>query len=215
MLTAAGEAWYGDPDVHPSTGPGAGAWWSPSARTTARPSVAEHGEAVTTIVAVPLDGSAADDLDAVTVLVAGADFCSTPQLSADGRLAWTQWDHPNMPWDSTTVRVAPLGPDGLGAVETVAGGPGESAVQPRWHGDELVFASDRTGWWNLYAWSAATGPSVRALYAAESEFAEPQWVLGMSPYAVAPGDGPGRLVCLTHRPTAHPVSSCSTSTAAG
>ena len=63
-----------------------------------------------------------------------------------------------MPWDSTTVRVAPLGPDGLGEVETVAGGPGESAVQPRWQGADLLFASDRTGWWNLYAWSAAAGP---------------------------------------------------------
>ena len=197
VLTAAGEAWYGDPDVHPSAGPGSGGVVVAVREDHREAVVAEHGEAVTTIVAVPLDGSAAGDLDAVTVLVAGADFCSTPQLSADGRLAWTQWDHPNMPWDSTTVRVAPLGPDGLGAVETVAGGPGESAVQPRWNGSELLFASDRTGWWNLYAWSAAADPSVRALYAAESEFAEPQWVLGMSPYAVAPGDGPGRLVCLT------------------
>ena len=35
-----------------------------------------------------------------TVLCSRADFYSTPELSPSGRLAWTQWDHPNMPWDA-------------------------------------------------------------------------------------------------------------------
>ncbi len=187
VLTAEGPVWYGDPDVH------AGRNVVVAVREDHRdPAVAEHGEAVTTLVAIPLDGSAAHDLDAVTVLAAGADFCSTPQLSSDGRLAWTEWNHPNMPWDSTALHVAPLGPDGLGPVETVAGGPDESAVQPRWLGSDLVFASDRTGWWNLHLFD---GQSVRTLHEAEAEFAEPQWVLGMTPYAVLDADGPSRIVC--------------------
>ncbi|MGI3781180.1 MAG: prolyl oligopeptidase family serine peptidase, partial [Janthinobacterium lividum] len=199
VLTAEGPLWYGDPDVHPSTSSGNdGTGLVVAVREDHRPDVvAEHGEAVTTLVAVPLDGSAAHDVDAVTVLASGADFYSTPQLSADGRLAWTQWDHPNMPWDSTALHVAPLEADGLGAAETVAGGPEESAVQPRWIGRDLLFASDRTGWWNLYLYSAGPrGTSVRALHEAEAEFAEPQWVLGASPYAVLAGEGQGRLVCL-------------------
>ncbi|MBB3327821.1 S9 family peptidase [Microlunatus antarcticus] len=189
VLTAEGPLWYGDPDVHPDRGVVVAVCEDQREAT-----VAEHGEAVTTLVAIPLDGSAAHDVDAVTVLASGADFYSTPQLSADGRLAWTQWDHPSMPWDATLLQVAPLQADGLGAVETVAGGPSESAVQPRWRGDDLVFVSDRTGWWNLYLFSAGpTATSVRALHPAEAEFAEPQWVLGTTPYAVLTDGG---LLCL-------------------
>ncbi|MGI3781539.1 MAG: S9 family peptidase, partial [Janthinobacterium lividum] len=193
VLTAEGPVWYGDPDVHADRGVVV------VVREDHREAVvAEHDEAVTTLVAIPLDGSAARDVDAVTVLAAGADFYSTPQLSADGRLAWVQWDHPNMPWDSTALHVAPLEADGLGAVETVAGGPGESAVQPRWRGTDLLFASDRTGWWNLYLFCAGPEGSVRALHEAEAEFAGPQWVLGTSPYAVLPATkGPSRLVSLS------------------
>ena len=43
------------------------------------------------------------------VLASGRDFYSFPRLSPDGsRLAWTCWDHPNMPWDGTELWVAPL-----------------------------------------------------------------------------------------------------------
>ena len=188
-LTAEGPVWYGDPVVDVGRG------FVVAVREDHRgPVVTEHGEAVTTLVRIPLDGSAADDLDSVTVLASGADFYSTPQLASDGRLAWTSWDHPNMPWDSTAVHVAPLGDDGLGPVETVAGGPGESVVQPRWLGSDLVFVSDRTGFWNLYLFD---GTAVRALHQADAEFAEPQWVLGMSPYAVlGSADAKRRLLCL-------------------
>src|SRR5581483_613265 len=58
------------------------------------------------IVAVPLDGSAAEDAGAVRVLVSGSDFYASPTPSPDGtRLAWICWDHPRMPWDGTELRV--------------------------------------------------------------------------------------------------------------
>lgn len=38
------------------------------------------------------------------VLVTGHDFVSYPRLSPDGRqLAYTTWEHPNMPWDATQL----------------------------------------------------------------------------------------------------------------
>jgi len=179
-LTAEGPTWYADPDVHPGRG------LVVAVREDRRDAVvAAHGEAVTTLVAIPLDGSAADDLDAVTVLAEGADFYSTPQLSAEGRLAWVQWDHPDMPWDATALRVADLTPEGLSGHGTVAGGPEESAVAPRWRGEDLLFASDRTGFWNLHLYAAGSpARSVRAVHEERAEFAGPQWVLGTSPYAL-------------------------------
>ena len=61
------------------------------------------------IVAVPLDGSAAENADAVRELVTGSDFFAFPTPSPDGKwLAWICWNHPHMPWDGTELRVAPV-----------------------------------------------------------------------------------------------------------
>ena len=146
-------------------------------------------EPVNTIVALDLDG---DNADGGQVLCSGADFYSTPELSASGRLAWTEWNHPNMPWDSTTVMVGDLVDGRVLQARPVAGGPDESAMQPRWWGDTLLLLSDRTNWWNLYAWS---GKTLRPLHPAEAEFGFAQWNLGMTPYAVA---GTDRLVCTVN-----------------
>jgi dipeptidyl aminopeptidase/acylaminoacyl peptidase len=106
------------------------------------------------LVAVPVDGSAAADPDRVRVLVTGPDFVHSP-AAADGRLAWLQWHHPDMPWDATELLVGRLVRDTTGAPAEVAwpvqvaGGPGESVVQPGFTASgDLVFCTDRTGWWN-------------------------------------------------------------------
>lgn len=52
---------------------------------------------------------------AATTLVSGSDFYASPRLSPDGsRLAWVSWDHPNMPWDDTTLWVGEV--DAAGAM---------------------------------------------------------------------------------------------------
>ena len=104
------------------------------------------GEPVHTIVRLDLAGP---NLDGGSVLCAGADFYATPELSAADWLAWTEWNHPAMPWDASTVMVGRLGPTVVTEAVAVAGGPGESAMQPRWLGGQLILLSDRTGWWNL------------------------------------------------------------------
>ncbi|HSK51117.1 MAG TPA: prolyl oligopeptidase family serine peptidase [Clostridia bacterium] len=131
------------------------------------------------LVAVDLDGASAP-----IVLVSGPDFVAAPRVSPAGdRLAWIEWDHPDMPWDATRLRVAAIAPDGsLGIPELVAGGLEESIVQPEWSpGGELHFVSDRTGWWNLYR--LADGPRLDPLAPMEAEFADPSWVFGRSSYA--------------------------------
>ena len=49
------------------------------------------------IVAIPLDGSAADNRTPVRVLVMGSDFYAYPAPAPDGtRLACICWDHPRI-----------------------------------------------------------------------------------------------------------------------
>lgn len=143
----------------------------------------------------PTNAIVALDLDTVgdgTVLCSGADFYADPELSSDGELAWTEWNHPAMPWDATRVRRGRLIDDRVVDVADVAGGESESAVHPRWApGGELIVVSDRTGWWNLYAVrDGVTTP----LWPADAEFATPQWVFGDQPYVVL---GSRRLL-VTH-----------------
>ncbi len=151
------------------------------------------GQPVNTLVAIDLKqpGKAPGQ-----VLAEGHDFFASPRLSPDGRrLAWLGWDHPNMPWNGTMLYVAEVSDAGamIGAPRLVAGGPAESIFQPEWSpdGSELVFVSDRSGWWNLHRFTLATG-EVRPVAPMSAEFGQPQWVFGMATYAFA---GRDRILC--------------------
>jgi acetyl esterase/lipase len=132
------------------------------------------------LAAVPLDGSAARDRDAVRELTDDRHrFVTGARLSPDGRrAAWLAWDHPRMPWDGTELLLADVGPDGtLHGARTVAGGPGESIAQADFtHDGRLLYASDRSGWWNLYL-------DGEPLCGREEEFGGALWTLGMRWFA--------------------------------
>ncbi|HWA61616.1 MAG TPA: prolyl oligopeptidase family serine peptidase [Caulobacteraceae bacterium] len=121
--------------------------------------------------------------DAGTVLFGSSDFVAYPRISRDGRrLAFMAWDHPNMPWDTTTLYVADLTPAGLSDLKAVAGGHDESVMEPQWGADgTLYFISDRTGFWNLYA---EKDGEVRPLAPKNAEFAGPLWGLGQANYVL-------------------------------
>jgi dipeptidyl aminopeptidase/acylaminoacyl peptidase len=109
-------------------------------------------------------------------------------------MVWLAWDHPNMPWNGTTLHLADIGADGMPtATRAIAGGVTESVFQPEWSpdGTEIIFVSDRTGWWNLYAYEIATG-TTWPLCLMQAEFGGPQWNLGLSMYAFA---GARLIVC--------------------
>jgi dipeptidyl aminopeptidase/acylaminoacyl peptidase len=153
----------------------------------------EAAQVTRAIVAVPLDGSGAEQDGAIRELASGSGFYAFPTPSPDGhRLAWVCWNHPRMPWDGTELRVARVA-DGSGKGGLVKGGTGESALAPVWHDDTgLYLISDWPGWWNLYTLSLAAGPA-EAVYPAEEEFAAPLWQLGQRPYGVL---ADGRLAVL-------------------
>ncbi len=146
-----------------------------------------EGESVNTIVSINL----ADGED-IRILTEGNDFYASPRLSPDGsRLCWISWNHPNMPWDGTELWVAAINADGgLGEKHLVAGGLEESIFQPEWSPDGvLYFVSDKSNWWNIYR-TPLNPPLLRGEAGIEpvcemaAEFGLPQWVFGMSTYAV-------------------------------
>ncbi|MGV9195573.1 prolyl oligopeptidase family serine peptidase [Microbacterium sp. MC2] len=126
------------------------------------------------IVAIAEDGT-------VTTLAEGTDFVAQPALSPDGtRLAWVGWNHPDMPWDRTTLQVGRTTGGRVTDVVTVAGGT-SAALQPEWTADgALVYVDDPTDRWNLWrADPAADRSADRAPIApADADTGGGLWVLG-------------------------------------
>jgi len=132
------------------------------------------------IVAVPIDGSAVAEPGAVRSLVAGSRFLAYPRESPDGRqIAWIAWEHPQMPWDGTELRVAAGSlADGYGQVRVLVGSTTESVLQPEWLDDDsLIVASDRDGWWRLYRIDVASG-ELSPAYEPDADVGGPLWELG-------------------------------------
>ena len=149
------------------------------------------GEARNEVVAIDLRQPG----DAGRLLYGDSDFVAWPRLNADGtRLALVAWDHPNMPWDSTRLVVGTVSAGGLTEPVVVAGGAGESVLEPRWDSDgSLYFLSDRSGYWRLYRCcdGLVQGPLEPAsghLLPAQAELGGALWQLGASSYALT-GDG--------------------------
>jgi dipeptidyl aminopeptidase/acylaminoacyl peptidase len=145
-------------------------------------------DVVNELVAVPTDGSSEP-----RVIASGRSFYSTPRVSPDGtRLCFLAWDLPWMPWDGCELFTADLGAGGaLSGVTHVAGEDGVEAIwQPEWSpSGDLVFASDRSGWWNL---ERIRGGERSVLLAAEAEFGYPAWTFGARSFAFL---GDGRIAC--------------------
>ncbi len=112
----------------------------------------------------------------------GHDFYSSLALSHDGlKLAFLSWNHPQMPWDGTTLWMGSLDTEGfLKDLDSIAGGPNESIFQPRFARDDtLYFISDQTGFWNLYEYK---DKKITPCLPLEGDLGIPQWILGQSRY---------------------------------
>lgn len=133
-------------------------------------------DCINTLVRLDLDGA---NESGGTVVAAGADFYSQPAVAPDGRVAWFEWDHPDMPWDATRLVVADA--DGQNPT-VVADGRQESAIYPAWAPDgALVFCSDRSGFWNLHRWD---GSQVTALHDDPYDCCDAPWIFGGAPYTI-------------------------------
>jgi dipeptidyl aminopeptidase/acylaminoacyl peptidase len=130
------------------------------------------------LVEIALDGSG------VTSLVAGSDFLAHPALSPSGRhLAWIAWNHPDMPWDRSELRVGRLEDGAVAEWTTVAGGQ-SSPLQPMWiDDDDLLYADDSSGRWNLWREHLSADLPRHPLCPSDADTGGPLWVLGTRWYA--------------------------------
>jgi len=118
-------------------------------------------------------------------LVGGRDFFMWPCWHPDGRqIAYVAWDHPNMPWDGTTLHLAELDLSGAGPVvaasHQIAGGAATSIFQPAFSPDGryLAYVSDADGWWHIYLYDLAA-QSHRRLTEGAAEHGQAAWVQGV------------------------------------
>jgi len=136
----------------------------------------DNREPENTLVSIVLaDGS-------LSTLVSGADFYAFPRISPDSKqLCWIEWQHPNMPWDSTQLWLANFSDGGLSDKMLVAGADNNEAIfQPQWSPDnQLYFVSDKNNWWNIYRIENGSSQPVLEI---EAEFATPLWQFGMTSY---------------------------------
>ncbi|XP_065841977.1 uncharacterized protein [Oscarella lobularis] len=132
-----------------------------------------------------------------SVLVEGCDFYASPRVSPDGSsLAWMQWNHPNMPWDSTEIWCAKLSDDGSSLVQDtkrkISGGDGISVMTPMWSPSNVLhYISDESNWWNLYVSKENESP-VPVIGNKNEEIGLPHWQFGNQGYAFNP-ENPSKI----------------------
>lgn len=157
-----------------------------------------------TLVAIPLPLTTAHEAcPPIHTVHEGHDFYAYPRVSPNGKyLSFIAWNHPNMPWDNTTLHLGTL--ESKTQTITFTEKPlrepqNESVFQPQWSPqNDLFFVSDINNWWNIYSYSTSnieenTGIEkntdiqtntceAKQHTALEAEFAFPLWNFNMSTY---------------------------------
>lgn len=125
-------------------------------------------------------------------LVSGDDFYMQPCWHPDGKsIAWIAWNHPQMPWDGTTLytgRIKPAGNGpGLGDVVPIVGDARTSVFQPQFSPDGryLAYVADPEGWWQLYLYDLVSAEHT-VCTGGNAEHGIPAWVQGLRTYDFSP-----------------------------
>ncbi|MCK6081869.1 prolyl oligopeptidase family serine peptidase [Microbacterium sp. EYE_5] len=156
--------------------------WQHGVLLAVREQHGDHPVPSRSIVRIPLEGGAPVEV------VAGSDFVAQPALSPGGdSLAWVAWNHPDMPWDRTEVRVGSLVDGRVTSWRRVSSGT-TAALQPEWDAEgRLVFVDDPSGRWNLWrtgdAPTGTDGAPAVCVAPADADTGGGLWVLGSRWYA--------------------------------
>jgi dipeptidyl aminopeptidase/acylaminoacyl peptidase len=122
-------------------------------------------------------------------LVQGADFYMQPVWSPRGdRIAWVDWNHPNMPWDGAVLRSSRISPDepAIREVTVLAGAADVPVFQPAFSPDgaQLAFVEERDEWDSLVVLELESGK--RRALVSDAALAEPAWIQGMRVFGWSP-----------------------------
>jgi dipeptidyl aminopeptidase/acylaminoacyl peptidase len=147
--------------------------------------------------------TAADGSSWPRLFAAGTDFLMQPTWHPEGEYAaFVAWNHPNMPWDGTELRLLTLeydreGTPGVASAQTIAGDERTAIFQPEFSPDGryLAYVGDATGWSQLYIYDLARGAH-RLLTETEVEHGAPAWVQGVRTYGWAADSK--RLIYVQH-----------------
>ncbi len=115
-------------------------------------------------------------------IVTGDDFYMHPRWHPEGdKIAWICWDHPNMPWDGTKLKLGQLTTGNhpyptLESETTVAGDEEISIFQVEFSPDGryLAYTSDQGGWWQLYLYDIHKDQH-QQLTTGPAEHGKPAW----------------------------------------
>jgi dipeptidyl aminopeptidase/acylaminoacyl peptidase len=122
-------------------------------------------------------------------LAYGTDFVMQPTWHPAGTyIAYVAWNHPQMPWNGTELRLIQLAMDGSGMpyaehIVTLEGDPTTAIFQPQFSPDGryLSYISDVSGWGQLFVYDLEQ-KSHTQLTDAKAEHATPAWIQGMRTY---------------------------------
>lgn len=127
------------------------------------------------------------------ILRQGADFYANPVVSNDGKkIAWFEWDDPNMPWDQSRLVTAQLKITDdtifLDGLETIVDEQNCAVCQLGFlHDNKLIFVSDSEtcDYWSMFQYE---GGKITRLTHGKEEFGEAHWLFGQRRWQSV-GDG--------------------------
>jgi len=120
-------------------------------------------------------------------LVRGADFYMQPDWHPNGEFfAWTEWDHPSMPWDASVVKIGEVGGMQLQLFsETwIAGGVDQAAHQPIFSPDGkwLSYIQRNGEWDDLVLYSLKDKQTTTLIRGDAFHLCTPAWIQGIRTY---------------------------------